>query len=108
MREVFTDQDFTKVGYYQSVLESAGIATYIRNQYSHHQLADMPAGILAPQLCVVRDADHRRALELLHPLYAPAVSSGPDWPCPSCRESNPPAFEVCWNCGKSAPASSPE
>ena len=22
-----------------------------------------------------------------------------NWECPSCKEFNPPSFEICWNCG---------
>jgi hypothetical protein len=103
MREIFSDPDFTKVGYYQSVLENAGIATYIRNQFSHHMVTEMPAGILHPQLCVVQDADYEKALELLRPLHRPEASQGTDWTCPSCQESNPACFELCWNCQASKP-----
>ena len=21
-----------------------------------------------------------------------------NWECPSCKENNPPSFEICWNC----------
>lgn len=98
MRDIFTHQDYTRVGHYQSVLEEAGIETFIKNQNSHNVLSEMPAGIFFPTLCVVHDDDYEEAMTLLRPLYeAPAIVAE-DWPCPSCSQPNPANFEFCWNC----------
>jgi hypothetical protein len=98
MRDLFSHQDFTRVGHYQSVLEAEGIPTFIRNQNTNFSMADMPAAIFFPTLCVVNDEDYDAAMELLRPLYQPAPVSGPEWLCPSCSQSNPANFEICWNC----------
>ena len=29
-----------------------------------------------------------------------AACAGPARTCPHCREENPPAFELCWQCGR--------
>jgi len=98
MREIFTDQDFTRVGHFQSVLEAAGIKTFIRNEYTHNSLSEMPSGVFFPSLCVVHDEDYEEALALLRPLYDTPATQAPDWKCPSCGEMVPGNFETCWNC----------
>ena len=40
MREVFVAQDYTRVGFFRSVLEQAGIASFIRNEHSHNSLTE--------------------------------------------------------------------
>lgn len=39
-------------------------------------------------------ADEARSLVLIK-----AAGDGPEWACPSCAETNPASFELCWNCG---------
>jgi len=98
MKEVFTDADFTRVGYYQSILENAGIQTFMRNMYSHHSLTEMPAGVFFPSLCVVRDDDYPEAMRILQDVHFPTTPTGTDWRCQRCGEEVPAGFETCWNC----------
>lgn len=98
MREIFTHQDFTRVGHFQSILEAAGIRTFIRNQYTHNSLTELPSGVFFPSLCVVNPGDFDEALALLRPLYNPPATDVPDWKCTSCGEQVPGNFESCWNC----------
>lgn len=61
-----------------------------------------------PYLCVPREC-FLEAVDLLrrHQLGEPLPTSPPKdhqhppWPCPSCQETNPPNFEICWKCGES-------
>lgn len=97
MREVFTHQDFTRVGHFRSVLEEAGIVTFIRNEHTNHAMTGLPSHLFFPTLCVLNDDDYEKAMELLQPLHVPPPWS-PDWVCPTCAESNPGNFEFCWSC----------
>jgi len=65
MKEVFAHYDFTRVGYYQSVLESAGIQTFVRNMSTYNTMTEIPAPIFYPALCVVQDDDYDEAKRLL-------------------------------------------
>ena len=103
MREVFVHQDYTRVGLCQSILNTAGIPNFIRNQYTNNTMTEMPSGLFFPALCVVHDRDYDRAIQVLRELYfAPTVQTA-DWPCPKCGEEVPGTFELCWNCNASRP-----
>ncbi len=85
------------MGYYQSVLESAGIPCFIRNYND-------PYNSLTCTLCVTYDEDYERALETLRLSHPEPPSNAPDWTCPKCGENVPGSFDVCWKCGAERPA----
>ncbi|CAN5708719.1 hypothetical protein BH09VER1_BH09VER1_43980 [soil metagenome] len=99
MREVYSNPEPARVGYFQSVLESTGIACFVRNQVSSNLVAGMSTTLLAPVLCVVEDEDYERAVALIREAVYPAADeNAPDWECPSCQQTVPGTFGVCWNC----------
>ena len=114
MKEVYTHSDLSMVGLGKSILESAGIACFIRNEntrslgvsilgYSH-------TSILDPVLCIADDTDLDRACELLRD-HLPSQTLPPVeenlWECPQCKEFVPATFECCWNCQTPKPDSCP-
>lgn len=99
MREVFVHQDTARVGLYKSILDANDIPNFVRNGLSNNSLADMPAAIFFPTLCVVDDADYERAIEILRHVHKPEPSDSPDWKCAECHEEVPGTFEHCWKCG---------
>jgi hypothetical protein len=105
---VFFDREPARVGYFQSVLENAGIASFIRNQHTNYTMADMPSALFFPVLCVVNDEDFARATELIREVRDGTPAGLPDWACAGCGESVPGGFDLCWNCGfERAPVSDP-
>lgn len=100
MRDIFVNQDYTKVGHYKSLLESASIPCFIRNGISHNSVTELPSPLLFPTLCVENDEDYDRAMELLKAVHKPAESSAPDWKCPNCNETVPGTFDSCWSCNR--------
>ena len=101
MKEIFTDQDSTRVGYFKSLLEAEGIACYVRNELSN-QLAEIPIRVFYPVLCIISDGDYNRAQGILEP-YRRALTAAPDWKCPKCQSLVPAGFETCWNCQSERP-----
>jgi hypothetical protein len=99
MKEVFVHQDHAQVGLYKSVLDAAGISSYIRNEYSHQIVTPRPTDLFYPTLCVVNDEDYERALEIIAERQAPEAPAGPDWTCADCGEEVPGTFGSCWKCG---------
>jgi len=101
MKELFREFDFTKVGFYQSLLESQGIETFIKNRDVSSLAGEasiMPE--LWPALCVVKDEDFDRAMQVIRESNSQnAGLSQVEVSCPSCKESNPGNFEMCWSCG---------
>lgn len=110
MKEIFSDPDYTRVGYYESVLKEAGIRCFVQNAYSHNLLTGIPSHLFYPKLCIVDDGDLEAALELLKPLRqmeAPSAPPRADWTCPQCGEQVPGGFDRCWKCGRGRDADQP-
>lgn len=108
MREVSVHPDAAVVGFHKSILESAGIACFIRNEHTSASLGAGMFGALQsplfdPVLCIVDDQRYEEAVALLTATATPIQSTRADWRCGQCGETVPGHFEVCWNC--SAPNS---
>jgi hypothetical protein len=102
MREVFTSQDFTEVGYYKSILDEAGISSVIRNENANVQ--GLTGSSFYPSLCVVKDEDYAEAIRILRTARGAGAVLAADWTCPVCSEKNPGNFEVCWKCSAARPS----
>ena len=98
MIKVFENFDFSRVGQMQSLLESHGIKTFIRNQYGSSVMGEVPFVEVVPQLFVLRESDALRAIELLQ-LDLPQEAAGGDWICPECGVDVDAHFDRCWKCG---------
>ncbi len=100
MKELFREQDFTKVGYFQSVLEAEGIATIVRNKHlTMSGLSEIPIPEFFPALCVMDEEDYPRAMEIIRDrITENAKGADLEIQCPSCGESNPGNFDLCWSC----------
>lgn len=97
MTELFRNRDKATVGHLQSLLESEGIQTFVRNQ----ELAStaLPLAEFTPALCVMNDGDAERGVEIIRSYLkaAPAVVER-ELTCPECGEVSPGNFSNCWNC----------
>jgi hypothetical protein len=96
--KVFENFDFSRVGQMQSLLESHGIKTFIRNQYGSSVMGEVPFVEVVPQLFVLRDSDVERAMALLQ-LDLPRTATADDWVCPECGVEVEGQFDRCWKCG---------
>ena len=97
MREVFVHADYTRVGFYKSILDQAGILSLIRNDATY---ADRDgSSIFHPSLCVERDEDYEKAMKLLGEFHYAAPSDLPEWHCAKCEADVPGNFDLCWQCG---------
>ena len=107
MTSVFVAMDLTRVGYAKNLLESAGIPCFIRNEntrtlgpsiygYSNTHLLD-------PELCILDDSRLAEAQEIIQANMGTETTTTPDWICPSCKESNPGSFDICWSCQATKP-----
>ena len=80
------------------VLAQRGIPVRILNANASGAIGELPVDAAAPQLWLEDARDEARAKEVLEAFRQAAV--GPSKRCPACGEENPPAFELCWACGK--------
>ena len=106
MKELFREQDITRVSYYKAVLEDHGIPTMIRNEYlTTSGLSESPIPEFFPALCVLNDEDYVRAVTIIREhLTASQKNADIEVTCVSCGETNPGNFEICWSCGNSVSA----
>lgn len=98
MIKIFEDFNFSRVGQMQSLLESAGIRTFIRNEYASSVVGELPFVEVIPQLFVLEEKDLLRAKELLR-LDLPVENAGESWTCPECGIDIEGNFSRCWKCG---------
>jgi hypothetical protein len=86
------------VGHYQSILQQAGIPSFIRNEHAA-ALSELQGPAFYPVLCVDEE-NYEIAMELLQPYYQQLNKTieQVDWVCPQCGETVPGSFEICWNC----------
>ena len=98
MIKVFENFDFSRVGQMQSLLESHGIKTFIKNQYGSSVMGEVPFVEVVPQLFVLEQKDLARAKELLL-LDLPDDIEDEDWVCPECGVDVEGTFHRCWKCG---------
>ncbi len=105
MRELFREQDITRVSYYKAVLESHEIPTLIRNEYlTGAGLTEIPIPEFFPALCVLNDDDYENAVSIIREhLTVNQKNADLEIRCISCGEANPGNFETCWSCGGALP-----
>lgn len=65
MFKVFESFDFMEAGRVRSLLESHGIATYLKNEFSTGALGELPFVEAVPMVFVVREDDLALAFELV-------------------------------------------
>jgi len=70
MIKVFESFDILEVGRVRSLLESYGIRTFMKNEFSAGAVGELPFQEIAPQLYVLDERDAPRARQL--------AFSGPD------------------------------
>lgn len=99
MIKVFEDFDFSRVGQMQSLLESHGIRTFLKNEFGSSVVGELPFVEVIPQLFVLEEKDLEKANELIS-AEAPAAQPGADWVCSGCSAEVDGHFARCWNCGK--------
>ena len=107
MRKIYEHIEFERVGHFQSILESVGISTHIKNLGASGAAGEIVFTQVYPELWVVNDSDYDRALEVLEPYYRQETTVGPDWVCSSCGSEVGGAFGECWKCQAPAPRLEP-
>ncbi len=105
MKRVFIHPDGSRVGHAKSILETAGVPCFVRNENSHGYSGATLVGPLKmfdPELLVLNEDDYEQAMELLQD-WAHPVSTGADWTCASCGETVPGSMGECWKCQTERP-----
>ncbi|MCC6203091.1 MAG: DUF2007 domain-containing protein [Gammaproteobacteria bacterium] len=100
MRKVFSSNEPIETVLVRDALLHGGIDVTIQNEYSGRSA--IPGFRPPAEIWVDRDDDYERARRLVVATLAilDSAAESPSWVCSYCRQSNPPAFEICWNCGR--------
>jgi hypothetical protein len=100
VKKVTTADSLITNSHYRNLLESEGIAAFIRNEYLGSIIGEMPFQHAWPELWVKNDLDYDRALQLIDRSLTDESPSA-SWNCSQCGSENEGQFGACWNCGKS-------
>lgn len=80
-------------------LTLAGIEARVLNEHAQGGLGEIPFTHAYPEIWVMEELEEARARAILVEFERPPASREPAR-CAACGEMNPPAFEICWRCGK--------
>ena len=108
MRKIYENIEFARVGHYESILNSAGIPTFVKNVGAGAAAGEIPFQQVFPELWVLEYGDYGRALEILKPYHCREIPEGSPWTCPACGEGIEGTFGECWNCQTERPGESAE
>lgn len=95
MMLIYTHENNLMVVNARNYLVVNGIETELRNEFASGGLGELSAIDTWPELWV-NAAHYAEAKRLISALSQP--EEGTPWQCEACRETNEPAFELCWNC----------
>lgn len=100
MIEIYTHQDYTRVGFMKSILDHAGIPCFIQNQHTNTIMSGIPVPLFYPKLCILDETDFDEANRLVLEAQGQLSTNGfvEAWQCHRCGEWVPGEFGSCWNC----------
>ena len=104
MQKVFSAGSYIEAQLLRGYLEHSGIGVTIVNENSAGSPGTPHWALpVAAEIWVQNDAQKQEAVRLVKQYLAEqATQADAEWQCSSCHESNPGAFEICWNCGHAA------
>ena len=102
MKKVYENMEYTRVGYFQSILEAEGIRTTVQNYGVSTAMGELPFTEVFPELWVLDDQDCERALRLIRKeLEEPPKPKIGEWTCSKCGSTVDAGYMECWKCGAS-------
>ena len=99
MIKIFEDFNFSRVGQIQSLLESHGIRTFLKNEFGSSVVGELPFVEVIPQLFLLEEKDLAKAKDLLATDVTDPEPQA-DWICSQCGAEVDGHFAQCWKCGK--------
>lgn len=105
MQKVFEHPAYHEVGLRESVLNSNGIESIIKNQKVSSLIGEIPFASAYPELWIIDDAQYDEATSLMRDFCQGSVQDSTlnDWTWPKCSQSIPGTFHSCWKCDSTRP-----
>lgn len=100
MKKVTSCDSLVTINHYKNLLESEGIAAFVKNEYLGSIVGEMPFQEVWPQLWVKNDLDYDRAVQLIDSDKVADESPTASWRCRYCGTENEGQFSACWQCSK--------
>ena len=99
MKRIYTAANLAEAHLVRDLLQQAGVAVHVFNEYAMAAMGDVPMGAACPQLWISQpqQEQHARAVIAEYEKRPPTTTIKN---CFACGEANPGEFELCWNCGK--------
>lgn len=104
MTRIFRAQHLVEATHIRNLLDSAGIATFLRNENLVRLSGEVPFDQCWPEVWVADDKDIAAARRLMSELNLGTAGWGPAWTCVHCDEWQEGQFTACWRCGAQRPA----
>ncbi len=100
MRKLYTAANLPEAYMLLDQLRAAAIDAHVFNENAQGGLGEIPFTHAYPELWVMDDADWARGREVISAYEHRAINdTASEVRCPSCRETNPANFQLCWQCG---------
>jgi hypothetical protein len=102
VRKVHTAESVVEAAHLRNVLESAGIACFVRNEGLAGAIGELPFVECWPELWVVRNGEALRARGLIDEARRAETVHHQAWRCERCGETVEGQFDACWRCAGEA------
>jgi hypothetical protein len=99
LKFIFSSLDLAAVSHLKDLLESAGIACFLKNEVARQLFPEVPLNEAMPELWIDDDSRLTEALEIKKDYLGPQRPHGTAWTCPQCGETLESQFDSCWKCG---------
>jgi hypothetical protein len=103
MKLIYSSPDLAAVTHLKDLLESAGMACFIKNEVAAQLFPEVPLSEAVPELWIDDESRLAEAMEIKKDYLGPQSVSGPSWTCPKCGEKSEAQFTSCWKCGTAKP-----
>jgi hypothetical protein len=103
MKFIYSSLDVADLSHLKDLLESAGIACFLKNEVARQLFPEVPLSEAVPELWIDDDSRLAEALEIKKDYLGPQTVVGPAWTCPKCGEKIEAQFDSCWKCGTARP-----
>jgi hypothetical protein len=96
MKLIYTNENRFLVANARNIVENAGIAVRLKNEYAAGGVGDLAPIDAWLELWVLEDNDYEQSIQIIESSLSRKDAKG--WVCDFCKEENGSAFELCWNC----------
>jgi len=98
MFKFYTAANLAEAYLIRGLQSAVRIESKIFNENAQGAVGEIPFTQAYPEIWLVDEIDLPHAQEVILK-YEGSVGNSHHIACTSCGETNPPTFEVCWNCG---------